>query len=205
MKTDNKTPKTALELSLACAAQRALNPEVIAKETERLERAKQLEEAAADLLAELRLAGVNLRSIGSEINSDAERKIAIPILIKHLKLSYPLPILQSIAMKLATPYAIEIRNDIIQMFRNPPVSNFNFQYDLGSIIARTTTTSNIQDTVTLLTDSTLGPSRLALLAGVKKFKRRPEIKELLVSLSRDPDLSVEIASWKLDKEPMGSG
>jgi hypothetical protein len=42
----------------------------------------------------------------------------------------------------------------------------------------------------------LGAGQLALLSAIRKLRKRPDMKELIAELREDPDLAIEIASWK---------
>lgn len=121
--------------------------------------------------------------------------VAAPIMARHLKLDYPEPIREALARSLATPQAIQFRADFIDLFVRLKGASLSFRYALGLAVANTTQAKNIEDTLALLNDPSLGEARVALLTAVKRFRKRPEVVEALTRAVKDPQLSREVLSW----------
>lgn len=123
---------------------------------------------------------------------------ALPILVEHLTKNYPDEILDGIARALAVPQALPYRPLLISLFRRQPPVSEGFHYGLGVAIGNTTGPFNLQETIELAKDRSLGVSRMALLAPIKR-SRKPDTREVIEELRKDPDLAKEIASWNRKK------
>lgn len=154
-----------------------------------------LTRASEPILNDLADAGVRLASVASRIRSEEDFTIAAPIMLKHLHLDYPGPIREALARSLATPQAIQFREDFIDLFVRLKGASLNFRYALGLAVANTTQAKNIEDTLALLNDPSLGEARVALLTAVKRFRKRPDVVEALALAVKDPQLSREVLSW----------
>lgn len=181
-------------------ARLAQDPEFVSRQKEReavrLQRAAVLKSASKPLMDDLMHVGIERDSVWSGFGSAEERIRALPILRRHLEFNYPVETLEGIARALAIPQAAPYLNDLITMFRTGPPVPFNLRYALGLVIAATTTSKNLAETIELIKDKTLGQSRISLLRTIRKLRKRQEIKDLIAQLMRDPDLSIELASWK---------
>lgn len=154
-----------------------------------------LTDVSEPILNELADAGVRLASVASRIRSEDDFTIAAPIMLRHLHLDYPEPIREALVRSLATPQAIQFRADFIDLFVRLKGASLNFRYALCLAVANTTQAKNIEDTLTLLNDPSLGEARVALLTAVKRFRKRPEVVEALALAVKDPQLSREVLSW----------
>ena len=120
------------------------------------------------------------------VNTRERYDKALPILFEHLTKDYPDEILDGIARALAVPQALPYRPTLISLFRRDPPVSEGFRYGLGIAISRTTGPDNLQETIELAKDRSLGDSRLALLFAFKR-SRKPEVRQAIEELSSDPD------------------
>jgi hypothetical protein len=183
------------------------DPEFIKR---RQERDRMIEERAArrrieeePILAELREAGWNLESVWDLLSSSARYEDAIPILLRHLQLPYSDRIREGIARALAVPAAKYAWPILVAEFKNAPMGKENgillcAKDGLALALAATATDAVIEELIALAKDGSHGTSRLLLLSALKR-SRNPLAKKALEELSSDPDLAMEIASWRKKK------
>ena len=95
---------------------------------------------------------------------------------------------------MAVPGAISYRRDFIDLFRDVLNKSSGFRGGLALAIAATTTNANLDETVALLRDRSLGEARLPLLRPLRR-SRNPLVTVALLELRHDPDLAVELATW----------
>lgn len=165
----------------------------------RLEQVRRLKEASAPLDKVLcNVCSFTIDGVWDLVNSNERYDEALPVLFEHLAKDYPDEILEGIARALAVPEAISYRPALIQRFRQDVHLSEAVRYALGIAISRTTRADNLQETIDLAKDSSLGPSRLALLFAIKR-SRKPGIGQVIDELRHDPDLGKEISSWKRKK------
>jgi hypothetical protein len=152
--------------------------------------------AARPLVDDLVAAGAPVTYERWDISSTAEDyTYALPILRKHLFLSAPDPIPESVARAMAVPSAIGYRQDFIGLFRDISNSSQGFRDGLAVAIAATTTKANLHETIVLLRDRSLGMARLLLLSPLRR-SRNPVVMNVLLELQDDPDFTKELATWK---------
>lgn len=195
MKT-NSSGSTAADLVRALSN----DPEFLKKqelrERERLNKAKKLLEAGAPLNQALKNVGFPVESVWDLVNSKNNYSAAIYVLIEHLNIAYPKEILEGIARALATPFAIPVRLDLIQFLKSNRNIFENVSYAVCLAISATTTKDNLQETIDLVEDYSLGSCRLGLLPALKRNRKSVLVKNALIRLSSDPELIAEITSWK---------
>jgi hypothetical protein len=179
------------------------DPEYIKR---RQERDRIIEERAArrrieeePILAELREAGWDVKSVWDLLSSSAKYEDAIPILLKHLQLPYSDRIREGIARALAVPYARHAWPILVAEFKNAPMGEKDgillcAKDALAVALAATATDAVVEELIALAKDRSHGTSRILLLSALRKSKNA-SAKKALEELSSDPDLAIEIASW----------
>lgn len=198
MNTKRK-PQTAAELMAELNADPVFQAAQAESDKRRLKIVAKLKVASKPLDDALRaICPLVTDGVWDLVNTRERYDEALPILYEHLTKDYPDEILDGIARALAVPQALPYRPTFISLFRRDPPVTEGFRYGLGLAIANTTVPDNLQETIELAKDRSLGDSRLALLFAFKR-SRKPEVRQVIEELSSDPDLAKEIASWKRGK------
>ena len=198
MNTKRK-PQTAAEFFAELNADPVFQAAQAERDKPRLEQVAKLKAASKPLDDALRaVCPLVTDGVWDLVNTGERYDEALPILFEHLTKDYPDEILDGIARALAVPQALPYRPTFIRLFRRDPPVSEGFRYGLGIAISRTTGPDNLQETIELAKDWSLGDSRLALLFAIRR-SRKPEIRQVIEELSHDPDLAKEIASWKRGK------
>jgi len=198
MNTKRKLP-TAAELLAELNPDPVFQAAQAERERRRLEKVARLKAASKPLDDSLRaVCPLVTEGVWDLVNTAERYDEALPILFEHLTKEYPDEILEGIARALAVPEALPYRSTFIRLFRRDPPVSEGFRFALGLAISRTTTPDNLQETIELAKDRSLGDSRLALLFAIRR-SRKPEVRRVIEELSHDPDLAKEIASWKRRK------
>jgi hypothetical protein len=199
MKKTSKS-QTAVELAAQLQADPAFQAARLEREKRRLERVAELKAISKPLDDALRaVCPLVVDGVWDLVNTQKRYDEALPVLREHLTKDYPDEVLDGIARALAVPQALPYRPLLISLFRRDPAASKGFRYGLGVAIANTTGPHNLQETIELAKDRSLGESRLALLPAIRR-SRKPEIQHVIDELSKDPDLAKEIASWKRRKK-----
>ena len=163
------------------------------------------------LVAELRAIDIDIDDIGELINRRDSYASAVPILLKHLTLPYSDPIRNSIARSLAVPEptVIEAWPLLVQEYKTAPIGKgfltpvdkrmlpFGAKDGLACTLSATVTEETLPELIELLKDQNNGTSRVLLLSPLKKRRKKSEhVRSVLADLVKDPDLAIEISSWK---------
>ncbi|MYN06240.1 hypothetical protein [Pseudoduganella aquatica] len=175
---------------------------------ERLLRSARLAVEAAPLIAELKEAGMNVRSVWDLVNTAESYANAVPVLLKHLQMPYSDRTREGIARALAVRDP-QVRNAwplLVEEYRKAK-SGLGFKapgddkmYELGAKDGLACTLSaafskdRLPEYIELLRDRSNGPSRLLLLSALRRSKD-PVVLRLLEDLASDPDLTEELLSW----------
>jgi hypothetical protein len=164
------------------------------------ERAVQLRAEEQPIVADLRAVGCNVTSVWSSVKTSDRYSDAIPILLKHLMLSYSDRTRGAIARALAAPAAKDAWPVLVKEYCNAPhgVVGLGAKSGLAAALAETVTDDVIGELIELAKDRSHGSSRLLLLKGLRR-SRAPAAKKALEELASDPELSKEIASWRKKK------
>jgi hypothetical protein len=193
-------PVTAAELTARLQA----DPEFVAKqqerERERNERSARLRVEEEPILVELRELGWKANSVWDLVNTSASYRESIPVLVRHLLLSYSDRTREGIARALAVPDAREAWPTLVAEYRKAPMGEENgirlgAKDGLAVALAATATDNVIDELITLAKDRSHGSSRLLLLRALRKSKS-PQAKRAIEELASDTDLAKEIASWR---------
>jgi hypothetical protein len=188
-------PVTAAELTARLQA----DPEFVAKQQEReralAERVARHRAEQAPIVAELLKAGVQLHVLSDLIPRSAPYPTAIPILLKHLRLSYSDVTRETLARSLAVPDARFAWHTLVAEYIKAPMVRLSAKSGLAVALAATATDSVMDELIALAKDRSHGSSRVLLLRALRKSKTAAA-KQAIEELASDPDLEKEIASWR---------
>lgn len=171
-----------------------------AKEADREIQRKRLACEEVELVADLQAVGYAVSSVWDLVNTTEAYPQAIPILISHF----------------ARPYSDKIREGIARALAMKDARRFAWDEFLGTVksgslsepvadgvmaaIAAMAGPTDLNIIVDLICDRSLGPKRVFLVRLLMR-SRRPEVRETLLSLANDPDLSAEIAARMRSRRP----
>lgn len=180
---------------------------VAEREKLRLEKSARLGIAEEPLVQALNGIGLDITSVWDLVNTTDRYDSALPILAEHLERDYPPEIQEGIARAMGVPEAMPWRAVFIRMIRSrPPMSpgkRDGFRDGLAVAIGNTTGPHNVEETLELLRDRSLGESRILMTSIFRKLKD-PVVQQALLDLrEREPELRIAISElpWvkKLDK------
>lgn len=181
---------------------------IIEERNERIElRATLMEIEEEPIIADLRKVGWNVSSVWDLVSVSKNYSEAIPVLLHHLLLPYSDKIREGIARDLAVPDARHAWPILVSEYKKAPQGwDFKVKGDpeklklgakngLACALAATVSNTTMPELIDIVRDATHGESRLILLPALHKSKN-PLAKQALVDLATDPDLAIEIASWR---------
>jgi hypothetical protein len=188
--------RTAEELLRALEA----DPEYVRRRAEQDEKFAKLEaflrDAQAPLVKELAKLGIRVRSVWDLVNGPNTYNSAIPLLLTHLRQPYPDAIREGIARALGVPATRSLGwRELVDEYRRTERENNRVKDGLAVALSGASDDSVIQDLIDLAKDKHNGSSRVLLLLGIRRSKR-PEAKQALIDLADDPQLELEIKSWR---------
>ncbi|WP_271499911.1 hypothetical protein [Bradyrhizobium sp. CCBAU 11357] len=199
--TKNRRPTIAAELT----AELESDPEFMARKRERdvalAARVARHREEQAPIVRDLQAAGIGVNLLSDLLTRSVPYPRAIPVLLKHLGLSYSDPTLETLARILAVPDARHAWPVLVKEYRKAPSSYENGTRRRGAkdglavALAATVTSATMDELIALARDRSHGASRLLLLRALRK-SRSVAAKQAIEELSSDPDLEKEIASWR---------
>jgi len=127
---------------------------------------------------------------------------ALPVLLDHIEKPYPHKVLWVIANSLAVPEARSAWPLLVAAYKRAespapgsPGDGMGLKDGLANALAATVTSETIDTLIGLAKDPSHGSSRLLLLRGLRR-SRAPQAKRAIEELAWDPQLAVEIASWR---------
>jgi len=179
------------------------------REEERMASVARIRAEAAPLLAELHAVGLKIQSVGDLIGRAGRYEAAIPILLKHLQMSYSDVIKETIARSLAVPEpeVIKAWPMLVDEYRNAPMGwgikgpgdtkefRLGAKDGLACALSVAVTNETMEELIDLAKDCAHGQSRLLLLSALRKSSN-PLAKQAIEELGRHPDFEKEIASWR---------
>lgn len=182
------------------------------REESRAESVKRIRVEAEPLLAELKAAGLDIRSVGDLISRSEKYEQAIPILLKHLLMPYSDVIRETIARSLAVPEPAVINAwpILVEEYRKAPIGwgikgpgdteehRLRAKDGLACALSVAATDDTLPELIALAKDPSHGESRILLLSALRKSKN-PIAKKAIEELSFDPGLEKEISSWSRKK------
>jgi hypothetical protein len=171
----------------------------LGREHERAERAARLRVEEEPIVADLKVAGLDVKSVWDLVNTSTPYPNAIPLLLKHLVLPYPDRIREGIARALAVPDARNAWSLLVSEYKKAPIGDQNglklgAKSGLAAALSAVATDEVIAELVSLAKDRSNGSSRLLLLKAFRKSKT-DVAKKAIEDLASDPDLAKEIATW----------
>lgn len=180
------------------------DPEFAHRKAERERELRNLEaqsrETQTPLLQDLASVGVNVGSVWELVNTQMPYPKAVPILLDHLRRPYPDGIREGIARALAVREARGIGwRVLVDEFRKVDSENKRLKDALAVALSGTVDDNVISELVSLAKDNRHGSSRILLLRGIRRSRRR-EARDAINELAGDPVLKKEINSWNRDEE-----
>lgn len=180
------------------------------KKQERIERSARIRIEEEPILVELREVGWNVESVWDLVNTSTPYPEVIPILCKHLLLSYSDVVKEGIARSLAVPEP-EVQKAwpvLVEEYRKAPMGwgikalgdtreyHLSAKSGLACALSVAVTDATLPELIALAKDRTQGTSRLLLLSALKKRRNKNTLAaQAIEELASDPDLEKEIASW----------
>jgi hypothetical protein len=146
--------------------------------------------AEAPLVKELRAAGVEVNSAWDITKDTPGVTRALPILQRHLELSYPDAVREGIARALATPQARFAWKTLARLYRTE--TGTRTRDGLAVALAAMADAGNIEQLAELAEDRRNGPSRVLLIRALAGSSS-PRAREALSGLRSDPEVSKEVA------------
>ncbi|MFV8486303.1 hypothetical protein [Ralstonia pseudosolanacearum] len=211
MKKEKVPSLTAAELVAKLQANPGFLKKQQEKEQERVERSARLRVEEEPLLVDLQKVGWSVESVWDLVNTSSPYPEAIPVLLRHLLLSYLDRTREGIARSLAVPEP-EVQKAwplLVEEYRKAPVGwgikvpGDTKEYRLGAkdglacALSVAVTDETLPELIALAKDRTQGESRVLLLSALKKRRNKnPLAKQAIEELASDPDLEKEIASWR---------
>jgi hypothetical protein len=171
------------------------------QEEQRLQRAADYKRSEAPLMKALHGAGIYIDSVWSLVNQSKPYPEAIPVLLDELQKGHPPTVINGIARALAVPAARYAWPILVREFKKWPngaPNEFTAKGGLACALAATVTRETIDELIELVKDPSNGRARVLLLRGLRRSKQ-PQAKGTIEAVAFDPDLAVEIASWRKRK------
>lgn len=165
------------------------------REARETENRKTNQNEQALLIRDLQQVGINVSSIWDLVKSSTPYTPALPILIKHLKRPYSPKLREGVARALAVRESRFAWDDLTRTFEvlSKPTEQ-TVKFAVGLALSASVTPDVTRELIELVSNRSHGPSRLALLLGLRK-QPSPEARAAIEQLRDDPDLCKEIASW----------
>lgn len=159
------------------------------------------------IVTELRAAGAKIVSVWDLVNSRDGYPSFVPILVKHLHLSYSDRTRSGIARALAVPAASEYWDFLVQLYaearegKGPVFPGEETEFVLGfkdalaCALSGSVTEETLPQLIRLAEDPTNGESRVLLIGPLRRSKTATNVAAV-EKLRQDPALAKEINSWR---------
>ena len=156
-------------------------------DVERVERSKSIVLEMQPILDDLRARGISVESVGQIDNKMDHYKESIDILVEHLQRSYSDRTRSAIARALAYPEARRVWSTLVVEYKKAGFEKglvapgdtkqlrLGLKDGLTVAIAETVTPQTLSELIDLVFDKRNGPSRLLLLAPLRKLRSRKDI------------------------------
>jgi hypothetical protein len=202
-------PMTAQELMSKLQS----DPEYIVRQAQReieeAETSARFKKEEKPILDDLRVVGLDTESVWSLVNFSGTYPEAIPVLLKHLVLPYSDSVREGIARSLAVrePAVRKAWPLLVEEYCNAPMGigvkypgetaeyKLGYKDGLACALSVAVTDETLPKLIELLKDKRHGGSRVLLLSAIRKSKN-PLAIQAIEDLADEPDLKIEIASWK---------
>jgi hypothetical protein len=147
--------------------------------------------AAAPVLQALRSAGIHVESVWDLVNTSADYRPAVPVLLEHLQRPYPPDVLEGIARSLAVPHAKQGWPVIVAAFRDSPDNSASgVKGALANTLSAIADAHVATELIALVLDASHGSSRIFLLRALGRIRTSASIATL-EALRDDPVLGLE--------------
>ncbi len=159
------------------------------------------------IVTELRAAGAKIASVWDLVNSRDGYPSFVPILMKHLQLSYSDRTRSGIARALAVPATSEYWDFVVQLYaeardgKGPVFPGEETEFVLGfkealaCALSGSVTEETLPQLISLAEDPTNGESRVLLIGPLRHSKTAISVAAI-EKLRQDPVLAKEINSWR---------
>ena len=161
------------------------------KEEAMQRKAAEWRKAEAPLVAELKQAGEVVESGWDLVNTTRSYPKAVPVLLKHLQLSYPDRVREGIARALAVSEAKVGWRTLVRLFvEDKDETGLGAKQAIGRALGAAADDDVLDDIILLLRDKRHGANRIALLDALVRSSSTRACS-LLIELQDDPELSHE--------------
>jgi hypothetical protein len=178
-------PKTADQVLAELEADPEFRARRDAREAAFEKRRVDLARAEAPLVADLRAAGVAVNSVYDLVNTRESYPAALPILIRHLDVDYPPPIVEGIARALAVPAAHVAWRKLVDRFKSS--RDVGPQQGFAVAVAGTANDERLDELIELVLDPRYGTSRVLLVSALERSKLQ-KARAVLEALQSDPQI-----------------
>jgi hypothetical protein len=149
------------------------------------------------LLNELKTVGCKIESCFQLRSlSPSEFVLCGPVLLKHLRMSYSADVLHVLALPFGRKEARPFRNELITLFKEPGAIDGAARDQIGFGIAFTTNLQNIDDTMGILSATSV-PGRVPVLLGLRRYRNRPEVAKFISTIRGDAEFQAEFKQWRI--------
>jgi hypothetical protein len=153
---------------------------------------EELRTAEASLVEDLRSTNIDVGSVWDLVNTSEPYPEAIPVLLKHLRKTYPERIEEGIVRALAVPYARSAWKELLQIFENEPsMQTGGLKWPAACALGAIADDSVIPEVIRLVRDVSLGFDRAPLIEALKR-SQRSDAKMVLNELRADPVIGKEV-------------
>jgi hypothetical protein len=153
------------------------------------ERASALRAAEQPIVASLRSAGVHVDSVWDLVNTSEPYPAALPVLMEHLERGgYPDRVMESLGRALAVKPAAAYWDRLKALYLTP--RNYGEEHGAAVALAACATAAQLDDLITILSQSDRGESRLFFLGPIFKSGGQRG-REIVESLTSDPTFGQE--------------
>jgi hypothetical protein len=211
--TKKKPPMTAQELIAKLQADPEYTARQAQREIEEAEASARFKKEEKPILDDLRAVGLDTESVWGLVNFSGAYPEAIPILLKHLVLPYSDSVREGIARSLAVrePAVRKAWPLLVEEYCNAPMGigikypgetaeyKLSYKDGLACALSVAVTDETLPEYISIIKDKFHGESRALLLTALRRSKN-PLAKQAIEELADDPDLKIEIASWKKRKK-----
>lgn len=161
----------------------------------RVELVEKLRAASESILIDLRRAGVSLPSVASRIASKEDYEKALPIFVRHLKLDYPVQLLEAIARNMASYKSNAYLDQVVDVFLHTKHKSTPFHFSLALVISSWVSNEDVDKLFALIRNESLGEGRLGLLGALKRNIKKKSVINFLGDIRGNPQFSKELDDW----------
>jgi hypothetical protein len=164
----------------------------VQREAEFARRKAELDNAEIPLIEALHAAGVLVNQVWDLVNTRKPYPAALPVLIEHLRKTYPVEIREGIARALAVRESAFAWDTLAELFRQEQAPRVHEALALA--VSEATDKRNLDKLIALAKDKVNGNDRLHLLPALKRLKD-PSAFAAIEALASDPAFEYEISKY----------